>query len=188
MFEISNKPADAPSRGFDRDIDAPELGYHGPSFGWFAVPDQFTLHRTTAIRASLGSEPPAFTQIALVSVYRQSDWTALTVNYLKSLQDDFTILGDWLTKYLCGDGLVILLGDHQPPAIVGGEHSEWTVPIHVIRATETSSRHSSQQVPPKGFTPRKAPPHQGMEPIPALLTEQVLTFYCSRGANQRLQP
>ena len=41
------------------------------------------------------------------------------------------MLGDWLANHLPGDGLVILLGDHQPPAAVGGT-KQWTVPIHVV--------------------------------------------------------
>src|SRR5271166_876167 len=53
--------------GFDREVYATELGYHGPSFGWFAIPDQFTLERAAAIREALGPETPVFTQIVLVS-------------------------------------------------------------------------------------------------------------------------
>src|ERR1700760_2200068 len=60
-------------------------------------------------------------------ILRSPDWTALAPGYLKSLKYDFAVLGDWLAKHLPGDGLVILLGDHQPPAVVGGESREWTV-------------------------------------------------------------
>jgi hypothetical protein len=180
--------------GFDRDINAAELGYRGPAFGWFAIPDQFTLDRATAIRAALGSEPPVFEQIVLVSshipftpvppyvadwadsgsfatvsaavwdeVYRQPDWTALAPVYLKSLQYDFAVLGDWLAKHLPGNGLVILLGDHQPPAVVGGEFKDWTVPIHVL------SRDPKLVAPflaagyVAGLLPTQTPPHPGME-------------------------
>ena len=149
--------------GFDREIDAAELGYHGPSFGWFAIPDQFTLDRATAIRDALGSEAPVFTQIVLVSshipfspvppylpdwrdvgafatvpptewdeIFRPPDWSVLAPGYIKSLKYDFAVLGDWLAKHLAGNELVILLGDHQPPAAVGGEREQWTVPIHVL--------------------------------------------------------
>ncbi|MBV9687747.1 MAG: hypothetical protein JO096_11125, partial [Alphaproteobacteria bacterium] len=149
--------------GFDREIDAAELGYHGPSFGWFAIPDQFTLDRATAIRDALGPEAPVFTQIVLVSshipfspvppyladwrdagafatvpptewdeIFRPPDWSVLASGYIKSLKYDFAVLGDWLAKHLTGNELVILLGDHQPPAAVGGERQQWTVPIHVL--------------------------------------------------------
>jgi hypothetical protein len=180
--------------GFDREVVATELGYHGPSFGWFAIPDQFTLDRAVAIRAALGSEAPVFTQIVLVSshipffpvppyladwadsgtfatvpaaawdeVYRQPDWSALAPYYLKSLQYDLAVLGDWLANKLPGNALVILLGDHQPPAVVGGELQQWTVPIHVL------SRDPELITPfvtlgyVNGMFPTQVPPHQGME-------------------------
>jgi hypothetical protein len=148
---------------FDREVFAADLDYHGPSFGWFAIPDQFTLDRVAAIRSTLGSEPPVFTQIVLVSshapfspvppyladwsdcgafstvpagaweeVYRKPESGTLAPNYLKSLKYDFAVLADWLVRYVPGDPLVILLGDHQPPAVVGGELRQWTVPIHVL--------------------------------------------------------
>jgi hypothetical protein len=65
-------------------------------------------------------------------ILRAPDWTALAPGYLRSLKYDFAVLGDWLTKHVVGNGLVILLGDHQPPAVVGGEAREWTVPVHVL--------------------------------------------------------
>ena len=150
--------------GFDREVYAAELGYHGPSFGWFAIPDQFTLDRADG--DPLGArfrnagfhsdrarvEPhPVFAGAALSrrlarcrgfcdgpgrrlgrDLSGQPDWTALAPGYLKSLQYDFAVLGDWLAKHLPGNALVILLGDHQPPAVVGGELQQWTVPIHVL--------------------------------------------------------
>jgi hypothetical protein len=180
--------------GFDREVNAPELGYRGPSFGWFVIPDQFTLERTAAIREGLGSETPVFTQIVLVSshipfspvppyladwrdagvfstvpavewdeIFRPPDWTVLAPGYLKSLKYDFTVLGDWLAKYLAGDGLVILVGDHQPPAVVGGDLQQWTVPIHVMSrdpglvAPFLDAGYAAGLVPPRG------PPPKGME-------------------------
>ena len=67
MPGIKAPSAEARAWGFDREVYAAELGYHGPSFGWFAISDQFTLERATAIREALGSETPVFTQIVLVS-------------------------------------------------------------------------------------------------------------------------
>jgi hypothetical protein len=186
--------AEARAWDFDREFYAAELDYHGPAFGWFAIPDQFTLGRATAIRLALGQEPPVFTQIVLVSshlpfspvppfladwqdagafatvpaaawndIFRQPDWTALAPGYLKSLQYDFAVLGDWLAKRVLGNGLVILLGDHQPPAVVGGELRQWTVPIHVLSRDPAlvAPFTASGYVP--GLVPTQAPPYQGME-------------------------
>ena len=192
MPGIKAPSAEARAWGFDREVYAAELGYHGPSFGWFAIPDQFTLERATAIREALGSEPPVFTQIVLVSshipfspvppyladwrdagafatvppaaweeIFRPPDWTVLAPDYLKSLKYDFAVLGDWLSQHVAGNGLVILLGDHQPPAVIGGELQQWTVPIHVL------SRDPDLVAPfiaagyAAGIVPPQTPPQQG---------------------------
>lgn len=194
MPGIKSPSPEAGAWGFDREIYAAELGYHGPSFGWFVIPDQFTLDRATVLRSSLGFEPPVFTQIVLVSshapfspvppyladwsdtgafatvpvaaweeVFRQPDMGALAPNYLKSLKYDFAVLGDWLARQVPGNALVILLGDHQPPAVVGGELQQWTVPIHVM------SRDPDLVAPfiaagyVVGLIPTQAAPHSGME-------------------------
>ncbi len=194
MPGIKAPSPEARAWGFDREVYAAELGYHGPSFGWFAIPDQFTLDRAATIRAALGSDPPIFTQIVLVSshipfspvppyladwrdsatfatvpaaaweeIYRQPDWTVLAPGYLKSLQYDFAVLGDWLAKHLPGEALVILLGDHQPPAVIGGELQQWTVPIHVLsRDPELVAPFIAAGYIP-GVLPTQSPPHQGME-------------------------
>jgi hypothetical protein len=194
MPGIKTPSPEASAWGFDREIFAGELGYHGPSFGWFAIPDQFTLDRATALRSALGPETPVFAQIVLVSshipfhpvppylgdwrdsgvfatvpaaaweeINRQSDWDAFTPNYLKSLKYDFAVLGDWLARYVPGDALVILLGDHQPPAVVGGELPQWTVPIHVLSRDRdlVAPFIATGYVP--GIVPTQAPPYQGME-------------------------
>src|SRR5262249_26567935 len=67
MPGVKAPPTEAAGWRFGREIFAAELGYHRPSFGWFAIPDQFTLDRATAIRSALGSKAPVFMQIVLVS-------------------------------------------------------------------------------------------------------------------------
>jgi hypothetical protein len=181
--------------GFDHEIFASELNYRGPSFGWFAIPDQFTLDRAATIRSALGPTPPVFTQLILVSshipfapvppyladwddsgtfstasatvmdhVWRQPDWRRLAPEYLDSLRYDFTVLGGWLTSRMSGDGLIILLGDHQPPAIVGGQpQPPWTVPIHVLSRDPDLVAPFVAEGYVSGIFPTQAPPHPGME-------------------------
>jgi hypothetical protein len=181
--------------GFDREIFARELDYGGPSFGWFAIPDQFTLDRAMAIRSALGPSPPVFTQLVLVSshipfapvppyltdwddsgsfasvsakgmeeAWRQPDWTRLAPDYLNSLRYDFAVLDGWLTHRISTNGLVILLGDHQPPAIVGGEtQPPWTVPIHVLSRDPDLIAPFLAQGYVSGLDPTQGPPHLGME-------------------------
>ncbi len=194
MPGIKGRYPEARAWGFDREIFADDLGYHGPAFGWFKIPDQFTLERAGAIRRGLGPAAPVFTQIVLVSshtpfsplppyladwgdsgdfasvpkaqweeIYRQPQWTRLAPAYVQSLKYDFAVLRSWLTRRLPGDALVILLGDHQPPAAVAGEGQPWTVPIHVL------SRDPDLVAPflaagyVRGVDPTQAGPHPGME-------------------------
>ena len=194
MPGIKAPAPEARAWGFDRDVYAAELGYNGPSFGWFAIPDQFTLERAAEIREALGSKAPVFTQIVLVSshipfspvppyladwgdtgafatvpaaaweeILRPPDWTALAPLYLKSLKYDFAVLGDWLANHLAGDGLVILLGDHQPPAVVGGELQQWTVPVHVLSRDPGLVAPFVAEGYVLGLVPPPTPPPKGME-------------------------
>ena len=181
--------------GFDREVFASELDYRGPSFGWFAIPDQFTLDRAATIRSALGPSPPVFTQLILVSshipfapvppyladwddsgsfasvpaaamedVLRRPDWGRLAPAYLNSLRYDFAALRGWLTDRIRGDGLVILLGDHQPPAIVGGQpQPPWTVPIHVLSRDPELVAPFFAEGYVLGLFPTQPPPHPGME-------------------------
>jgi hypothetical protein len=181
--------------GFDREVYAADLDYHGPAFGWFEIPDQFTLNRTAKIRSALGSDPPVFTQVVLVSshipfspvppyladwndsgafasvsatalkeIYRQPDWSRLGPEYLKSLGYDFAALEGWLTQRMPGDGLVILLGDHQPPAVIGGRpEPPWTVPIHVLSRDPDLVAPFIAEGYVSGLVPAQKPPYRGME-------------------------
>jgi hypothetical protein len=180
--------------GFDAAYYTAQLGYDGPPFGWFDIPDQYTLRtfaeREQAARRRIGK--PLFAQIVLVSshtpfaplppyvadwddvghyasvpeaawreIYASPDWSRLDRPYLASLAYDFHVLGDWIADRVGDGALVILLGDHQPPTLVGGTRQPWTVPIHVL------SRDADLLRPFKalGYTEGLAPPAgaRGME-------------------------
>ena len=42
------------------------------------------------------------------------------------------MLGSYLTRRADRDFVMILIGDHQPPAVISGEGTSWDVPVHVI--------------------------------------------------------
>ena len=97
-------------------------------------------------------------------ILRTPDRTALGSAYLQSLKYDFAVLGDWLANRLAGKGLVILPGDHQPPAVVGGELAQWTVPVHVLsRDPDLVARLLKRGTPAAGLVPPPTPPAKGME-------------------------
>jgi hypothetical protein len=147
--------------GFETSYVAGDLGYAGPPFGWFDIPDQYTLRRVEAM-APATPRAPLFAQIVLVSshtpfvpvppyvadwrdagdyrsiepaqwerIYAPPDWSALGWPYVASIVYDLKTLAAWLTRR-DSDALVIILGDHQPPGFIAGEKQPWTVPIHVL--------------------------------------------------------
>ena len=147
--------------GFQQSYYAAALGYEGPAFGWFDIPDQYTLRRFDATEGAAG-HAPLFAQIVLVSshtpfvpvppyvedwkdagdyksvtsaqwehIYAPPDWAHLEDAYAESIVYDLKTLGAWLARR-DSNALVIILGDHQPPGFVSGEKQPWTVPIHVL--------------------------------------------------------
>jgi len=147
--------------GFERSYYAADLAYRGPGFGWFDIPDQYTLARFAAAELGPGHQP-LFAELVLVSSHtpftpvppyvadwndagafrgvapeewaridRPPDWSNLEKPYLQALAYDLETLGAFLAR-LPGDPLVIILGDHQPPGLAAGAKSPWTVPVHVL--------------------------------------------------------
>lgn len=192
MPGIKKPDPEAAFWGFDAHYFAADLGYGGPPFGWFEIPDQFTLGQFAARELTPGHKP-LFAQIVLVSshtpfapvppylgdwrdagdfktvpmadwprIYAQPDWNNLDQPYLDSIAYDLKTLGVWL-KSLDRDALVIMLGDHQPPEITRVAGQPWTVPIFVL------SRDADlvQPFAALGYTPGDTPPPrdqpQGME-------------------------
>jgi Sulfatase len=60
------------------------------------------------------------------------DWTNLGPSYVKAMAYAYETLGGYLRLRDGHDLVLVLLGDHQPPALVSGEGASWNVPVHVI--------------------------------------------------------
>jgi len=146
--------------GFDRIVGADDLKYDGPSFGWFGIPDQYALDQS--LKLPRDPSRPLFAQIVLVSshipfhpvppvvadpidvgrfathpevarlVATPPDWNDLAGPYMESVEYDLTVLADWLPRALGDKGVAIILGDHQPPALIGHASASHDVPIHII--------------------------------------------------------
>jgi len=192
MPGIKQPDPEAAFWGFDQHYFAAQLGYAGPEFGWFDIPDQYTLAQFGA--HELGPDhKPLFAQVVLVSshtpfapvppylddwrdagdfktvpaadwprIYAPPDWNDLDRPYLDSVAYDLKTVGAWL-KGLDRDALVIILGDHQPPEITRVAGQPWTVPVYVL------SRDADlvQPFAAHGYTPGDTPPArddpEGME-------------------------
>lgn len=66
------------------------------------------------------------------SLARAPDWTNLGAAYTDALSYSFTWLAGYLEEHATADLVMIVLGDHQPPASVTGTDASWEVPVHVI--------------------------------------------------------
>lgn len=60
------------------------------------------------------------------------DWADLAPSYLEAFDYAFRNIGGYLRLRADRDFVLVLVGDHQPPALVSGEGASWDVPVHVI--------------------------------------------------------
>ncbi len=77
-----------------------------------------------------------------------ADWLDLGPGYVRSLKYAFTTFGGYLRLRADRDVVMILIGDHQPPALVSGEGAPWDVPVHVV----TSRKDVLDRLIARGFT------------------------------------
>ncbi|PWT84881.1 MAG: hypothetical protein C5B57_04025 [Blastocatellia bacterium] len=150
--------------GFNEIYGEVQLDYRGPPFGWWTIPDQFTIARMDALEVSRRSRPPLFvffpttsthTPFSPVAPYQPDwprvltdhpydehdverawnevpDWTDFGPSYVRAVSYFYQSIGGYLRMRADRDFVIILIGDHQPPAAVSGEGASWEVPVHVI--------------------------------------------------------
>ncbi|MFO1422592.1 MAG: hypothetical protein U1F70_02910 [Candidatus Competibacteraceae bacterium] len=67
-----------------------------------------------------------------VGLNERLDGAALAAAYVESVRYNLAVLGGYLRQHAPANALFVVLGDHQPPAIVGGRDISWQVPVHVF--------------------------------------------------------
>lgn len=155
--------------GFDRIYDDASLDYRGPAFGWWRIPDQYSLAKLDQLELAPRSNDPGtrkplfivFPTITTHTPFRptppyQTDWSRmlsaqpyddeplahslsqlpewsnLAPSYQDALRYSLQTLAGYLRTQARDDLIVIVVGDHQPPAMVSGPDAPWDVPVHVI--------------------------------------------------------
>ncbi len=83
--------------------------------------------------------------------------------FMASINYEFQVLGGYLEQYIQEDGLIIILGDHQPNVQITGENRPWSVPIHVISRNRDLLKPFAARGFTPGLIPKQPPPHLGME-------------------------
>ena len=73
----------------------------------------------------------------------------------------YETLAGYVRKHAGRDVVIVLIGDHQPPALVSGVGASWDVPVHVI-----SSRAAIlDQLIAQGFRPGLTPSRPTLGPM-----------------------
>lgn len=93
-------------------------------------------------------------------VYAETpDWTNLGPSYTEAVAYSFATIGGYLRVHPDRDVVLVLLGDHQPPALVTGPGAPWDVPVHIIASRPAIL----ERLRAAGFVPGLTParPHLG---------------------------
>jgi hypothetical protein len=100
------------------------------------------------------------------------DWLNLGPSYVRALAAGYQSLGGYLRLRADRDCVMVLIGDHQPPAAVSGEGASWEVPVHVI----TSRRGVLSALKAQGFGPGLKPSHPALSRMHELLPILLAAF------------
>ena len=94
------------------------------------------------------------------------DLTNLTPSYVRAMAYDFFTLAGYLREQR-DDPVIIVIGDHQPPAAVSGRDAPWRVPVHVISRKQPVLQRLLDQGFRPGLEPQRPPigPMHGLVPV-----------------------
>jgi hypothetical protein len=190
--------------GFDEIYTGERLHYEGPPFGWWLMPDQFTLAKLDDLERNRPQRAPLFVFFPTVSTHtpfsprapyqpdwprvltphpfedadvarawdEDVDWMNLGPSYVQSVAYAYETFGGYLKKHAHENVVMILIGDHQPPAAVSGEGASWDVPVHVV----TNRSGVIDRLREAGFTSGVTPEHRTLGTMEALLPTLLEAF------------
>jgi Sulfatase len=194
--------------GFDRLADDAGVGYRGPDFGYWRIPDQAAMALLQAQEfEGTGQRQPRFAVFATTSTHAPfhpiapfvSDWASLTrpdayaattapasgslirplPQYLESMRYQHAWVADHLRRPGHRPLVMIVVGDHQPPALVSGRGASWDVPVHVI----SDNAALLQRLLGSGFVPGLTPPSTSLGSMP-VLTSVLLNAFDAPGVHE----
>ena len=198
--------------GFDRIAKDADMGYTGPDFGYWRIPDQaamallhtqelaptpgraprFVVFPTTSTHAPfhpLAPFVPEGSRLTGPTTYTPAQAATaqaapLSVRqplapYLESLRYQYAWMGDYLKHPAARPLVMVVVGDHQPPALVSGAAVSWDVPVHVI----SDDRALLQRLLGSGFVPGLTPPDEALGPMQRL-TRVLLAVFNAPGAHE----
>ncbi len=111
-----------------------------PAFVFFATITTHMPFRPTAPYVAdwpqLLSDTPYDRAAVADELARKADWTNLRPAYADTIAYTYEYLAGWLERRADRDVVLLMLGDHQPPANVSGEGVRWDVPVHVVASRD----------------------------------------------------
>jgi len=125
----------------------------------------FAVFPTSTTHAPFGPVPPyqpAWSRVLTAHAYDPADvertlagnpdLSNLGPSYVRAMAYEYQSLAGYIREQP-GDVVLVLIGDHQPPAAVSGRDAPWRVPVHVVGRREAIL----QRLRDRGFRP-------GLEP------------------------
>lgn len=190
--------------GFSQTYTGQGLQYPGPPFGWWDLPDQYSLARFDQLELERTDRRPLFLFFPTISthtpfvptppyqpdwprlltdhpfdddvlerVYDETvDWGNLGPGYAKATNYALETLTGYLARHRNRDLVMIVIGDHQPPALVTGEGAPWDVPVHVI----TNRREVLARLRAQGFRDGLTPTRPVLGDMASLLPVLLRSF------------
>ena len=152
-------------------------------------PPLFVFYPTTNTHTPFTPTPPyqpdwrrvlteaPYDEAVLQRAWEQTpDWLDLGPGFVRALAYTYQSLGGYLRLRADRDFVLVLVGDHQPPAAVSGEGASWEVPVHVI----TSRKDILESLQGRGFTLGLFPRHPALGRMNALLNTLLGAFSWSK--------
>ena len=143
---------------YDKVYDRRDVGYHGPTYAYASMPDQFVLRALQRLELAKTHRPPVFAEVDLVSSH--TPWTRIPPligwgkvgdgsifnrlpvdesglgdvkqGYGRSIEYTLRSLFSFVEHYGQKNLVLVVLGDHQPATVVTGYDASHDVPISVI--------------------------------------------------------
>ena len=145
----------------------------------------FVVFPTSTTHAPFGPVPPyqpewprilTRTPFDVADVERtmvlQPDLMNLRPEYVRAMAYEYRTFAGYLLEHAGDDLVMVLVGDHQPPAAVAGRDASWSVPVHVI----TGNRDVAASLIARGFTAGIVPRRPSIARMPALVPMMLESF------------
>jgi len=114
-----------------------------------------------------------------------SDLSRASDAYIRSLEYDFEVLRRYVGEFIRDESLVVVLGDHQPPAEVTEQNASRGVPIHVLSRRRSLVDDFVAAGYTRGMRPAATGKKVGMDRFLPTFLERLSAVHTSQGGTRR---